>query len=399
MREKDIIESLQKDIVIPDIVQAKADQAFKKIRKENSRAITMRARKRKWKTAWAATAAAVLVVGTTVCAAVYMHSSKGLEAEFKMTQEQKQVLEVKDYMAPIADEEDRHDSVTSEGVTITPLEMIVDDRFAWLSFQIKGYDLEEGKEPCFDVIEVTFADDPEAYINYSARFYNGITDGKDGESVYADGTSAKDAQGNVIEKFMDEEGCMEFIICLSASGDEKGLVGASIHISFDRLGTVDKAAFIPDLDTSWEFDMDLKGSDEVRKETLSASLGDSGATVTYAEISPISIFMTYDFPLQLEEIEGFNDKGEAITSSAFVEPPFFVGFRLKDGTLLTGIMNGGAVGYDKSDPKIFRATYGTNRIIDPSEVDALLYQKSEPDWDANPENPWTEENLYIVPFA
>ena len=30
MREKDIIENLQREIIIPDIVQAKADQVFRK---------------------------------------------------------------------------------------------------------------------------------------------------------------------------------------------------------------------------------------------------------------------------------------------------------------------------------------------------------------------------------
>ena len=35
MREKDIIENLQREIIIPDIVQAKADQVFRKIQKEN----------------------------------------------------------------------------------------------------------------------------------------------------------------------------------------------------------------------------------------------------------------------------------------------------------------------------------------------------------------------------
>ena len=43
MREKDIIENLQREIIIPDIVQAKADQVFRKIQKENRKELTIRA--------------------------------------------------------------------------------------------------------------------------------------------------------------------------------------------------------------------------------------------------------------------------------------------------------------------------------------------------------------------
>lgn len=77
MREKDIIEKLRSEIIIPDIVQIKADQVFRKIQKENRKELTMRAGKRKGKLVWAAVAAAVLALGTTVCAAVYKYGSRG----------------------------------------------------------------------------------------------------------------------------------------------------------------------------------------------------------------------------------------------------------------------------------------------------------------------------------
>ena len=37
MRDKDIIESLQREIIIPDIVQTKADQTFQKIQMEKGK--------------------------------------------------------------------------------------------------------------------------------------------------------------------------------------------------------------------------------------------------------------------------------------------------------------------------------------------------------------------------
>ena len=67
------------------------------------------------------------------------------------------------------------------------------------------------------------------------------------------------------------------------------------------------------------FDFTLQGSDKVRTCKLSETLGDSGATVIEAEISPISLHVTYDMPLQMTEIDGVDENGQAIKSSTFVE--------------------------------------------------------------------------------
>lgn len=398
MREKEIIESLQQDIVIPDIVQKKANLAFQKIKKEN-KVVVMRSRKRKWKTMWIAVAAAVLALGTTVCAAVYMYRSRGLEGELQMTQDDKTLLEESEYMAPIADEDHKHQSVTEEGITVTPLQMIVDSRFVWLSFKVEGYDLEEGKEPCFGMVDVVVNGDEDAVISYYSSFYDGLILDENRNFVYEDGTSAKDAEGHLVMKYVDEEGCMEYIIQVVGTDYEKGFVGSSMHVTFDNLGTVYKAEFTPDIEAKWEFDMELKGSDEVRKVTLSAPLGDSGATVTYAEISPISIYVNYDFPLQREKVEAQGENGETITSTTFVEAPNIEGVRLKDGTLVTGIMDCGTIGYADSSETVYTASYAFSRVIDTKEIDALLFVKTIPEVGEDGRYvPWTEEDFYIVPI-
>ncbi|MCM1039415.1 MAG: DUF4179 domain-containing protein [Ruminococcus sp.] len=397
MKEKEIIKSLQQDIVIPDIVQKKADLALKKINNE-SKMIVLRSRKRKWKTMWIAATAAVLALGTTVCAAVYMYQSKGLKAELQMTPEDKVLLEKSDYMASIVDETDTHESITAEGITVTPLQMIVDERFAWLSFKVEGYDLEEGEEPWFDTVNIVVDEDEEAVISYFSSFYDGLMLDENRNFIYEDGTPATDTQGNLVMKYVDEEGCMEYIIQINGTHYERGLVGASLHVTFAGLGTVDKAEFTPDIDAAWEFDMELKGSDEVRKAALSAPLGDSGATVTYAEISPISIYVNYDFLLQREEIEAEKD-GETITTTTFVEAPDIEGVRLKDGTLVTGITDGGSVGYADSSETLYTASYAFSQVIDTKEIDALLFVKTMPEVEEDGRyGAWREENFYIVPI-
>ena len=409
MREKEIVDRMQQNIAIPDIVQTKADDAFRKIQKQNNKVVRMHTHKRKWKTVCIAVAAAVLALGTTVCAAAYIHWSRGLKAEFQMTPEEKQLLEEENYMSPILNnaEESREGSntadgvtaagVTAGGVTVTPLEMIVDNRFAWLSFRVEGYELEEGKEPCFDVANVVFDDNPEAIISYYSSFYDGLH--FDGSGFYyEDGTSAKDANGNTVEKYTDETGCMEYIIQIDGTQYEKGLVGASAHVTFQNLGTVYKAEFFPDLEAKWEFDFELKGADEVRKVTLSEALGESGATVTYAEISPISLYVQYDFPMQEEAIEGVNENGEAITTTTFVEAHDLIGVRLKNGTYLTYITDGGVIGYLDGNENVYVVSHATSRVLDTKQVDALLFLKASPETAYNGEAEWIEKNLYIVPI-
>lgn len=398
MREKDIMKKMQSEVVIPDVVQERAELAFEKIRTKEGKVIKMRSKKRRGKAIWIAVAAAVFALGTmTVCAA-YLHWSKGLEARFEATDEQKQLLEEGQYAAPLNSEGsnsggdgnggENNNSVTAQGVTITPQQSIVDGRFAWLSFKVEGYDLEEGKEPCFQYIAVTVEGDGESNISYSSSFYNGIHIGEDGRAVYEDGSPADG------EIFVNDDGSMEYIIMVNATQyGENGLIGKNVHVEFTDLGTVYKAEYFPDLEAVWAFDFTLKGSDKVRKLNLSEPLGDSGATVIYAEISPISIYVNYDFPLQEEVIEGFNEDGEPITSTTFVEAPPITGVRLKDGTMLAYLANGGVAGYLDDSHEVYTESYAFDRIVDTDQIEALLFRKGWPE-----EGGLTEADLYIVPI-
>ena len=103
MGKKDIIQNLQREIVIPDIVQRKADLAFRQIKRESAKEKSTEREKmdkkdrkkeykktdnrkdcqkemkrslkrRRKKTVWTILAAALLLLGTmTACAAAYIH--------------------------------------------------------------------------------------------------------------------------------------------------------------------------------------------------------------------------------------------------------------------------------------------------------------------------------------
>ena len=395
MREREILDKLQSELVIPDVVQKRAELALDRIKKEQKKkgkVMKMGEKRRKRKSMMVLIAAAVFVLGTmTVCAA-YLHWSRGIEAQLQATEEQKQMLEEEQYTAPLQNEkgsEAGNNSVTDAGITITPLQSIVDSRFAWLAFQVEGYPLEEGKEPCFNDVTVVVDDNVDAPISYTSSFYNGIHLNEEGKPVYEDGSPADG------EIFINEDGRMEYIIMIDAT-QYGSLAGKNIHEEFTDIGTVYKAAYTPDIEAVWSFDFTLKGSDKVRTLTLSDPLGDTGATVIYAEISPISIYVRYDFPLQIETVEGVHN-GEPITSSTFVEAPPVTGVRLKDGSFQGYITNGGSSGYldDDENHEVYTCSFMLNRILDTDQVDALLFRKAWPE----EKRAMTEEDVYIVPVT
>lgn len=439
MTEKNVINMMQQDIRIPDIVQRKADMAFEKIMAERGEAVeenkegrkmgktaaktgamkvenrgwktekregiegeengrksakkkgakgknpkTRGLGKRKWKTMWVAVAAAVLVLGTTVCAA-YMRWTKGLERQFEATEEEKILLEEQEIAAPASG------SATVGNVTVTAQQSIVDKQFAHLSFRVEGYSLDEGEEPGFENISIDINGES---VSWNGRFYNGIEQGEDGKSYYADGSEVEETpDGAIIERFVDENGNMEYMVDLLCSGDGEDFIGKTLHVCFRNLGTVEKAAFLPDLEGVWEFDVELKGSDNRKNFTLSEELGDSGATVTYAEISPVSIVVKYQFAAEEIEIPAMDQDGNAYMAKDYAEPPMISGVRLKDGTYLTGILGAGRFGWEDLEKGVYQSAFSTSRIIDTSQVDALLFIKSYPDQNVD----LTEENLYIVP--
>lgn len=388
MRENDLIDRLQQDIAIPAIVQERADFALKQIKSERTHK-TMKRKNRKWKAIWIPIVAAILALGTTVCAAMYIQWSKGLETRLQVTEEQKQSLEEKEIAAPV------NDNVTEQGITVTALQTIVDSRFAYLAFQVDGYDVEEGMQPDFEYMTIKIdGDDEYEYNLLMGSFFNGLQMDDQGNFIYLDGSPAKEtADGRVIEKYADENGSMEYTMLLMTARDGDSFIGKPLHLEFHNLGTIDKAEFSPDIEGTWTFDFTLCGSDEVRSCELSEALGDSGASVVKAEISPISLHVTYDMPLQETEIDGVNENGDAVKSTTFVEAPYLTGVRLKDGTLLTGITGGGVEGYPDGNEKFYQAVFATRSIIEPDQVDALLFIKSYPEG----KEPITEENLYIVP--
>lgn len=334
----------------------------------------------------AAVAAAVLVSGTAYAA---VHWSRGLSESMHITEEQKTELEKTDIVSFVGQ------SVTKGDVTVSTEQCIVDNYCAYISFRVSGYQIGEGEEPGFDTIDVSLDGvsdmDENSNFNWCGSFYNGLVSGPDGRAVYADG-SAIPEEGN-IEKFVQDDGSMEFILILSTG--EKGLfINKPVHVEFTGLGTVAKAEYAPVLEDSFAFDWTFAGSSEAKEVDLNEVLGDSGATVTHAEISPVSFCVTYDFPRIEVPIEAEDENGNVIERTEYKEPPAPMGVRMKDGTMYPYLFAGpGSLGYESEDSDKYIYRLGTDRVIDPEQVESILFLKSSPEGEGG----LTEENFYMVP--
>lgn len=147
MCEGNIFEVLSQDIQIPEIVQNKANEAFRQIRCEmpqsrkeenenmSARALFSNGKRRKLTIA---ILVAAMILGTiTVGAAVYKKWSQGIEEEFHVDEEKKQFAEdsgVIDFP---------NLSVTDNGVTVTVKQSMADDYFAFVSFKVEGFEIEK----------------------------------------------------------------------------------------------------------------------------------------------------------------------------------------------------------------------------------------------------------------
>lgn len=100
-------------------------------------------------------------------------------------------------------------------------------------------------------------------LNWSGGFYDGILSNLTdtlGSGTYEDGTSLKtDENENLVQYYKDDAGNLEFVLTARTSGQSMSLVGQKIHVNFENLGTVSKAAFESDTEVegNWNFTIQL----------------------------------------------------------------------------------------------------------------------------------------------
>lgn len=292
----------------------------------------------------------ILTMATAVAAGV-LYLGRGLDAELQITEEIREVYqETELFDAPDL-------SVTQSGVTVKVDECIVDERAAYLAFRVTGFQPEPGIQPAFANTACTI---DEEYFSWGASFSNGLVTGPDGRAVYPDGSVPED-YGKL--SYLDENGELVYIISLWT--DDFSLIGRTIRVALTDLGVY--TGKWGDVDTAvegnWTFEWELKGSAKALDVNgLNVPIGKTGSTFTSVHLSPIHVQMTMNVP-RSPNAEEEDDTNE----------PYFYGIQLKGGTRYMPISEGGATGYMNEESNAFYQMFMLNRIIDPGQVEALLF--------------------------
>ena len=76
------------------------------------------------------------------------------------------------------------------------------------------------------------------------------------------------------------------------------------------------------------------------------------------------------------------------TFTSYAEAPFASGVKLKDGSTIMNLYGGpGTAGYVDEESNTYISGYAFDRVIDPEEVEAVLFRKETTNGDTETEEP------------
>ena len=364
MDEKKI---LQEDVELPEVVLSKANHALEMIRQEetknmaadNQKNSKKNTRRIKSQVAAAAAVCVLAVGGVSAVAAIHHNWGRGMSGNIQATDTEQQKL-TDDGVAVVYPEKEEYEAlkVTNNGVTIVPDTVIVDAQFAYLSFTISGYNLNEGDEPGFEDVNIT-SDDME--INMFGGMYDGIVCNEEGAPVYEDGSELQFTDsGDIVSHYYDENGNLEYFIQAHIAEAGDTMLGKTVKVDFKNLGTLYKTEFTDGVEGDWNFEITLPSVSSAREFDVNKAIDGTSFTLTKLEISPVSLNATYTT----------DNAPEANQDDLGV--PCVKGVVLKDGSRLPYLTDGGSIGYTDDSKTEAYNILGYDRVIDVDNVKALI---------------------------
>lgn len=364
MDEKKI---LQEDVELSEVVLSKANHALEMIRQEetenmaadNQKNSKKNTRRIKSQVAAAAAVCVLAVGGVSAVAAIHHNWGRGMSGNIQATDTEQQKL-TDDGVAVVYPEKEEYEAlkVTNNGVTIVPDTVIVDAQFAYLSFTISGYNLNEGDEPGFEDVNMT-SDDME--INMSGGMYDGIVSNEEGAPVYEDGSELQFTDsGDIVSHYYDENGNLEYFIQAHIAEAGDTMLGKTVKVDFKNLGALYKTEFTDGVEGDWNFEITLPSVSSAREFDVNKAIDGTSFTLTKLEISPVSLNATYTT----------DNAPEANQDDLGV--PCVKGVVLKDGSRLPYLTDGGSIGYTDDSKTEAYNILGYDRVIDVDNVKALI---------------------------
>ncbi len=433
MRKKNGLEILTDEIVIPEIVEKRAQEAFDQIRREAERedpkimmlseereerkenSVSQRRRGRKTRrSVSAAILTAVLIIGamSTVAMAAFRGSLvDSLKEMFHISDEQEEaLLNREDGLVHIIESEqsltDREatketageaisgmteaeeateedvfskagdvTSVTVNGVTVKLTQAMVDQFYICVAVRAEGIPNEEDKSLTFEEMHVRV-------IGEDGQEYRGSGGGSVGSNE--PGTIDLDWSMQPRRRGGLEENVPGWFF-------GKKLQITLINVKGYRNAKEPEAEEIL-VEGKWVLTWTIEGTEESRTFELNQALGNTGAAVQSITLSPLSSEIRYIHPKQLEEVPAEGGK----TATVIKDPPYLMGVLLKDGTVITGLLGMGKEGYASEAKDLYICTYKMKHILDPDEIDSFLFKKKN----FGPgEHEYVLEDFYVVPVT
>ncbi len=304
--------------------------------------------------------AAVLILALGVTAyAINTHWSRGMEHLLPATNEEKQMAEE----TGLSDSS-QNVSATADGVTISVEQSVIDNNTAWIALRIEGLKIDREQEWDATLWDCRLTFDGERPPAWGASF-----------------AGEHDENGNLIISALD--GSIEYDIWARA-GDKLGtLSGKEIRITIDSIGTGGlKSDYKPLAKGPWELVWIPSSNSEQINVQLDAMIGETGVRLISADISPITAKVIFKLSALWDD-DDLNLYEWQLT-----------GVRLKDGTVLLNIFGPPSYwGYADREALILEQEYSSMRIIQPDQVDALVFANNFP-WART----LTDDDLIIVPI-
>lgn len=318
------------------------------------------------------------ISGVGFSAYAYHKWTGGVQQLFHVSPKDTAQIE-KTKVAQFPQEDGEVKSVTQDGVTMTAEQTLVDNNYAYLVFKVKGYEIKAGDTPGFKSFQCSLDGNK---VSNCSKFYDGTINDGNGRGIMPDGSEIpKDKDGSLICNYVMEDGSLEYHVLLYTNGEKGCFFNQPFHAEFKDLGLYGtKKAITVQKKGTWTFDWKLSGDHTSVCKKMNTALGEKGLTVMECEVSPISLRAVIAFPDTIKRgMDG-------------LEIPALSGVKLKDGTLLTCITSGGSEGWDENGN--CEVSYALERIVDPDEVESLLFVKSS--WEDS--GSCTLDNFYQIPF-
>lgn len=323
------------DIDIPEIVLDKTEAAFVEIKRERLYEMNKTDNKKKhsfFRNRAAAAAACIAILGAgglTAYAAVNHFWSEGLKSEVVSDENRQAELEDAGALRYL----ESADGVTVDGITVKPMETLVDSQYAVVTFAVTGVDAEfKESELLFENFAIDFDDGVVYGCSGSGRFYE--------EAIITD-------EGNE---------ALEYVLSITAAGEN--LSGKKLSVSFQGLGIAGEKAEIADMISEgvWEFDIALTGSVDAVTYEPKITLDDPTFRVDSVRISPLTTRIDYTVNSDVRIVDNVDDI------------PLLCTLKLQDGTVLDDIFGAGGYGFSDESRTSAYANCSLSQVIDPEEV-------------------------------